>query len=110
MAGDRSGLVTGAVVPDPYASIRCVGLPAGITHHTLFSVPSRRWLRCGKGGMLPLAARVAIGPIARLHRPLARRRGIGSPSRLSQLTALSELVQPAQSSRPVPTSGFGVVP
>ena len=29
--------------------------------------------------------------------------------RLSQLTTLSELVQPAQSSRPVPTSGFGVV-
>jgi hypothetical protein len=58
----------------------------------------------------PDSSCVAIGPIARLHRPLARRRGIGSPSRLSQITALSELVQPAQSSRPVPTSGFGVLP
>ena len=61
-------------------------------------------------GILPNnSSRVAIGPIAGVHGPLAHRRGMGLPSRLSQLTALSELVQPAQSSRAVPMSGFGVV-
>jgi hypothetical protein len=81
--------------------------PYGVNEEVL--APCIR-LQIGKLFTSHSSSRVAIGPIARLHRPLTRRRGIGSPSRLSQLTALSELVQPAQSSRPVPTSGFGVVP
>jgi hypothetical protein len=72
MAGDRSGLVTGAVVPGPCASIRWAGLPAGVTHNALFSLPSRRWWRCGKGGMLSPAAR--FWTLGQSPTPISRRK------------------------------------